>query len=162
MSNVIAYGQTFLDLVLHVSAYIKTNMQAVYTPVDPAHQRYARAITEIALTKRLHQGKGRDNEWSRKFRARIEMFLLLFNGNWKDSRSTAIRHHCSMKCKCGGLSQQNLAEAAATVFIELVLCSRPPIPALPRWLKCSETAKWYLLGAHLLVCFCLLQSVYRL
>ena len=145
MSNVVAYGQTFLDLVLHTAAYIRRHMTVCYEPANMKHRRFAESVIKLALGKRL-QGT---QEWRRKLDKRVEAFLTIFNGDWKDWTSGGLKHHCSVRCSCGGLKGPCLGEYAASLYIELVLSSRPPIPALSRWLKCSETAKWFVLpGSH--------------
>lgn len=141
MSNVIAYGQTFLDLVLHVGAYIRQNIRISYDPPNAKRHRFAQSVVHLALAKQFAKP---DSEWKRKFLRKINLFLLLFNGNWKNWDRAGLVHHCSITCPCGGLRRQALADKAAECYVEIVLCSRPPIPALSRWLKCSETAKWYL------------------
>lgn len=142
MSNVIAYGQTFLDLVLHTGAYIKQNIQISYDPPNPEHHRFAKSVVRLALTKKLAK---LDNEWKAKLLRKIDRFLLIFNGNWKNWSKSGLIHHCSVRCPCGGLNKQILGDMAATSYVEMILCSRPPIPALSRWLKCAETSKWYLI-----------------
>ena len=144
MSNVVAYGQTFLDLVLHIAAYIKRYMTVSYEPASMTHRRFAESVVKLALGKRLRGGDDK-SEWRRKLDERIQTFLNIFNGDWKVWSPGGLKHHCSIRCSCGGMKGPELGSYAASLFTELVLCSRPPIPALSRWLKCSETAKWYVL-----------------
>ena len=149
LSNVIAYGQTFLDLVLHCANYIRANMKISYEAPEPSWQQFGRRIIHISLAKRLQGPHDKDNDKRRKLRALIQRFLNIFNGDWKQWDPSDLCHHCHVRCACGGLRRAELADMAATTFIELVLFSRPPIPALSRWLKCSETAKWYLSRPYL-------------
>ena len=143
LSNVISYGQTFLDLVLHCAGYIRTNMKVSYNPPHADWRKFASRVVQISLSKRLQKDSDQSNT-RQKLDKLIRKFLTLFNGNWKDWSPQGLQHHCHVQCECGGLRPHDVAEAAATTFVELVMFSRPPIPALSRWLKCSETAKWYL------------------
>ena len=152
MSNVVAYGQTFLDLVLHTASYIKMNMRASYEPPDPRHQQFAKAVMNLSLAKRL-RGGDKDSKARIKLLNLMDRFLLMFNGDWKDWTPQGLVHHCSVTCKCRDIGTSDLGECAAALFVELALCSRPPVPALSRWLKCAETAKWYLfLGSYIVSC----------
>lgn len=146
ISNVISFGSTFLELVLSAAAYIESNIEIVYTEVEPKWKAYSKAIIDLAEPDTNGEPDSEEEMSSgtkrRKQRLlRTEMFLSIFNGNWKQKR---IYHHCSLVCKCGGLGRRELAKKAATVFIEMVLCGRPPIPALNRWLRCESTCKWFL------------------
>lgn len=143
LSNVISYGQTFLDIVGHTAAYIKKNLRRCYTPPSQKHASFARTILDMALKKRR---KGVDGKLNKTLDRQIERFLAIFNGNWSDHTPEGLVHHCSVICSCGCSNVDQLIEAATSSFAEIVLASRPPIPALSRWLKCSDTAKWFVLA----------------
>ena len=80
-------------------------------------------------------------EQSKERMDRIKLFLNIFNSDWK---TETLVHHCSAYCPCGGRGRPAVAQLAATLFVEIVYFSRPPIPALNRWLKCSATSRWFL------------------
>lgn len=138
-ANVISFGQTFCELILQATSLIKQKMQVVYVKPDPSWSFFSQRIAELSL-KELRKPKDSDDSGSEERRKRIQLFLDIFNSDWK---SPTLRHHCSVYCPCGGLPQAELAELAASLFVEVVFFSRPPIPALNRWLKCSATARWF-------------------
>ena len=142
LSNVITYRQTFLDLVNHATIYIKRNIRRVCSPPPTSAVSFARAILDLALAKRLNKEDGN----STALAIRVQWFLTLFNGDWKDHSKEGLVHHCSVRCPCGCLDISQLAEAASQAYVEIVLASRPPVPALSRWLKCSDTGKWFILA----------------
>lgn len=144
LSNVIAYGQTFLDLVLHISAYIRNNMKISFEVPDPSWRTYASRVLKMSLSKRLQGAKDKGAQHRQKLTELMDRYLVVFNGDWRDTRPQGLTHYCHVQCGCGGLRPEDLAQLASSTFIELAMFSRPPIPALSRWLKCSETAKWYL------------------
>lgn len=138
-------------MTLHVAAYIKANLQIDYTDPDPAWRKYAETI--IAWTH-LDRSRRRDvpegdfaqeaNASARKHQEQLDLFLCIFNSNWKRTGPGSIKHHCRLGCPCGCLSRDKLAELASSLFCQLILFGKPPIPALNRWLRCRETSKWYL------------------
>lgn len=141
-TNVCHFGQTFLDLSVHAAAHIRANMVIDYEAPDPRNAAFARCITNIALPKQTD---------------RVELFLAIFNSDW--SRRT-LKHHCSLTCKCGGLSPPALAQLAATLWTEIIMCKRPPVPALSRWLRCADTARWFVSLAKLSWCFVSENAIY--
>lgn len=140
MANVISYGQTFLDLVMHSAAYIRQHLHVEYGDVNPSHAAYSARLVKLALKSRLRADTGA--LWKK-----AEQFLTIFNGDWRDWSTKGLLHVCSMHCRCG-YTGGGLAEQAASIYVELVLSSKPPIPALSRWLRCGETAKWFTQGAQ--------------
>lgn len=83
---------------------------------------------------------------------KIDRFLVIFNGCWRDSSPNGLVHHCHVGCACGGMRQDELALVASELYIEVMLCGRPSVPALSRWLKCAKTAKWFLPLVRLVYC----------
>ena len=145
-SNVVSFGQTFCELILQSSAFIKQNMTVVYEAPDPAWAMYAHDVAKLTikqLRSDLASHKYDPGDLNHR-RQRINLFLSVFNSDWK---SPVLRHHCSMTCPCGCLPASDLAALAAELYVEIILGSRPPIPALNRWLKCSSTARWFMLLA---------------
>ena len=131
------YGQTFLDLMLAAAVVIKSNIRIEYTEARPKDRKFAEAIMRLC-----HIGQVRDDsshEHQTKRQERRELFLRIFNGNW---RSTTITHHCSMYCPCSGASKEKLGDLAAGLYAEFILSSKPRIPALNRWLRCADTSKF--------------------
>ena len=50
-----------------------------------------------------------------------------------------------LRCQCGCSTVAELRKAASFAYATVVLRTKPPIPALSRWMKCYETAVWFLL-----------------
>ena len=151
-SNVLAYGQTFLDLVLHTSTYIKTHMQVVYSTPDSSWKRHASSIMQRTHLDKSNQAEAAtDSELTSTKAARLDLFLEIFNSNWKHTGTQDLKHHCRVGCPCKCVSRTELADLASSLYVELILFGRPPIPALNRWLRCRETAKWYLTPVPILV-----------
>ena len=127
--------------MLQTMWHIKTSMQISYDPPDPANGRYAKSILKIAgcCSSELE-----DSDESREAKARrkerLDLFLAIWNGDWRNPVPT---HHCSVYCACGGCGSDKVAELAANLYIEIALSSKPRIPALNRWLRCLDTARWY-------------------
>lgn len=151
LSNVITFGQTFMDLMLSAIAVIKSRLVIVYDPPDPSARKFATEIMNMSLMQwdNTHE----PGDLKKRRRDRIALFLNVFNSDWRNNRE--IKHHCSVFCACGGASRSNLADLAASLFVEVILFGRPPIPALSRWTKCWKTAMWYLPG---LVCHGIFQA----
>ena len=151
--NVLGFGSTFFDLVVHCSSYIRSYMQVVYGKPNPQNLQFAKTIMDLTLPVRLKKLQFQyddDLEGSKKqsiLEKRTQLFLEIFNGDWKDSSPSGLKHVCRIGCSCGGLDRSKLADLAANLFVEIVLASRPTVPALSRWLKCSKSAKWFLNGA---------------
>ena len=111
---------------------------------------YAQAIMDLTLSVRLR--KLRDyyeddvsmREKCSTLERKTNLFLAIFNGNWKDTSQKGLVHHCFMGCPCGGLTPAALRQVGADLFVEIVLASKPSVPAVSRWLKCSKSAKWFL------------------
>lgn len=152
LSNVLSYGSTFYDLVLNSCSIIRSRLRIVHAKPCPENMRFARKIMDITLPVRLkklhslyeHQGEGMVDSRKSVLQKRTEMFLTVFNGNWKDTSVNGLVHCCQLGCKCGGLDATSLGNLAADLFAEVVLSSRPTVPALSRWLKCSKSSKWFL------------------
>ncbi len=70
----------------------------------------------------------------------------MFNSDWRSER---IVHHCWLGCPCKSMSKKEVAMKAVAALIGLVFASRPAVPALSRWLKCSETSQWFLLASSI-------------
>lgn len=144
LANVVSFGQNFFELILHSAAFIKSNLEIIYGE-EPKKSWAVYAHTVLRKTvKQMRDPKYLEELPADVAAARQEqlrMFLCLFNGDW---RSPVPRHYCSMSCPCGGLPKGELLELAASTYCQVVLCSRPPIPALSRWLKCAATARWYM------------------
>ena len=136
-ANVVSFGQTFCELILQATGLIKQKMQVVYVKPDPSWSFFSQRIAALSLKELREPPKDSGSDERRK---RIQLFLDIFNSDWK---SPVLCHHCSVYCPCGGLPQPELAALAASLFVEVVFFSRPPIPALNRWLKCSATARWF-------------------
>ena len=155
--RVLGYGSTFYDLVVHCAEYIRKNMKVVYTPSNPEHIKYAKKILDMTMSVRIaklkycldESGNMTNTKKMSLLQQKVDMFLAILNSNWKSPSS--LWHHCTMGCPCGGLPQHQLAEQAANLFVEVVLASKPGVPALSRWLKCSRTARWFLILAWLFV-----------
>lgn len=148
--NVLGFGSTFYDVVLHCHAYVKSNLRVVYSHPRGSDLAYAQAIMDLTLSVRLR--KLRDYyeddvsmlEKCSTLERKTKLFLAIFNGNWKDTSQKGLVHHCFMGCPCGGLTPAALRQVAADLFVEIVLASKPSVPAVSRWLKCSKAAKWFL------------------
>ena len=125
-------------------------MTVVYEAPDPAWAMYAHDVTQLTI-KQLQSDDSGDLNHRRQ---RIKLFLSVFNSDWK---KPTLRHHCCMSCPCGCLPASDLAALAADLYVEIILSSRPPIPALNRWLKCSSTARWFMLLATVSGTGCLLN-----
>lgn len=146
--RVLSYGSTFYDLVVHCSTYIRSKMKVAYQ--EPPDGTYARAIMDMSMESRIQklkdlldaEGTLGDQERSSLLARRFELFLCIFNGDWKDFERPW--HYCNMNCPCGGRRHSELIELAVTLYIEVILGSRPTVPALSRWLKCSKTSRWFL------------------
>lgn len=167
LANVISFGQTYFDLILHCASYIKSKFQVVCGE-QPKKEwgEFSAAIAKISLKQLRSEtySEGDAGSPSASRLEKIKLFLGIFNGDWRQSE---VRHYCSPGCVCNRVTRERLVELAVSAYVEVVLHSRPPIPALNRWLKCSSTARWYLfLGLVMvsvpdvfalspLVCFCL-------
>ena len=135
VSNVISYGHTFLDIILQVTYVIRATMVISHSPPDPRNRTYAEHVLRHAGVGNSTGGKDRTQKGER-----LTLFLTVFNGDWTSKMPT---HHCSVFCHCGGMPREQLVELAADLFVEIVLNCKPSVPALNRWLRCAETARWY-------------------
>lgn len=150
--NVLGFGSTFFDLVLQCTSYIEKNMQVVYRRPDDVHLRFAKRIMDLTLPVRLRKLQDMyDSTESPQWKTRIsvleqrtKLFLTVFNSDWTNSSASSLQHCCYLGCPCGGLDRRKLAQLAASLFCEIILASRPTVPALSRWLKCSKSTKWFL------------------
>lgn len=151
--RVLGYGSTFYDLVMRCADYVRANIRIVYgRRVSSTWLDYAKTIMQISMPARSRkmtdfldgQGSGtlNENERGALLQRRLNLFLSIFNGNWKDPNN--ICHYCGVGCPCGGLKSKDLAELAAGLYVEVLLASRPTVPALSRWMKCAKTSKWFL------------------
>lgn len=133
--------------------YVRANIRVVYgRRSSHTCSDYAKTIMQISMPARSRkmtdfldgQGSGALNgdERGALLQRRLNLFLSIFNGNWKDP--TNICHYCGVGCPCGGLKSKDLAELAAGLYVEVLLASRPTVPALSRWMKCAKTSKWFL------------------
>ena len=78
--------------------------------------------------------------------ATAQAFADVFNGNWRDWTEEGLVHYCFLGCQCGCRTTEELKSKAASLFCIFVMASRPKVPALSRWLRCSDTTKWFLLA----------------
>ena len=86
----------------------------------------------------------------------LQTFMVIFNGNIRDRRlAVALRHHCHLGCPCKCNTLQDLKKLASRTYLAVVMKTRPPIPALSRWLRCFDTACWFLCPS----CTCLWFSL---
>ena len=132
-----------MDLMLQAVAFIRTNMVVVFDAPDPAARKFSHEIMRMTLLQRDDSDEDdKTGTLKQKKQDRIALFLNVFNANWKNTK--VIKHHCSVFCPCGGLSRDKLADLAASLFVEIVLFGKPPIPALSRWMKCWKTAMWFM------------------
>lgn len=132
-----------MDLMLQAIALIRSRMVVVHSPPDPQAQHFSSELMRMSLLK-IDDSDVDDTTGTlkRKQQERIALFLNIFNSDWRNTEE--IKHHCSVFCPCGGLQPAKLAELAASLFVELILAAKPPIPALSRWNKCWHTAKWFM------------------
>ena len=127
-------------------------MQVVYSILTPHGSGMP-----VQLCRRTHLDKSNqaeaatDSELTSTKAARLDLFLEIFNSNWKHTGIQDLKHHCRVGCPCKCVSRTELADLASSLYVELILFGRPPIPALNRWLRCRETAKWYLTPVPILV-----------
>ncbi len=146
----LGFGSTFYDVILQCHAYVRSSMRVVYSHPRDCDLAYAKAIMDLTLSVRLrklqdyYQDQGAMLEKSSILEKKTKLFLAIFNGNWKDTSRNGLLHHCFMGCPCGGLTPAALIQVAADLFVEIVLASKPSVPAVSRWLKCSKSAKWFL------------------
>ncbi|CAJ1340642.1 unnamed protein product, partial [Effrenium voratum] len=109
----------------------------------PANLEYAKSVVSLALPY-LESLTAVDDSAHSVLSQKLQWLLVFFNGDW---RSDTITHHCSVRCPCGSRSAQEAKQKAATVYVCIVLGSRPPVPALAKWLKCGQTARWFFLAS---------------
>ena len=111
--------------------------------------RYTRTLVEIVY------GYSRLDPESELY-IDITMFLCIFNGNIRDPRRWV--HHHTLGCPCGILSLSELRSLAALTYVKVVFRTKPPVPALSRWLRCLDTASWFLLLGLSIFLFCMICS----
>lgn len=150
--RVLSYGSTFYDLVARCADFVRSNIKVIYQQKPHHGVEYNARIIDLTMSSRVHkmtnfldgQGDGGLEQQERKslLQKRLELFLCIFNGDWNDTVN--ICHYCNIGCACGGLPQRQIADLAASLYVEVILAGRPTVPALSRWLKCSKTAKWFL------------------
>ena len=124
-------------------------MRVVHKRPETADLEFSQKIMDLTMPVRLQKLRDFYSQSDlsgvegkqRLLEQRTELFLNVFNSNWK--RDSLI-HCCYMGCPCGGLPGPELASLASELFVEIILSSRPTVPALSRWLKCSKAAKWFL------------------
>ena len=146
ISNVIAFGHTFFDILLHATAYIRLHIQIRHSKPDPSWRRYAEEVMKLADRKSKSPDSDGQSEGAQtqKQQQRRQLFFQIFNGDWRNHSPEGLIHHCHMQCPCKGMSQKDLGELAANLYVENILSARPQIPALSRWLRCADTCCWYL------------------
>lgn len=76
----------------------------------------------------------------------VDYLLLMFNGDWRSSR---IAHYCQLGCRCGCRTKEEVVAKAKAALLGVIFATRPSVPALSRWLKCSKTAKWFWVASAL-------------
>lgn len=74
----------------------------------------------------------------------LEAFKVIFNGDWRNWQVEGLRHYCFLGCQCGCRTELQLKTKAVTLYCSVVMGSRPRVPSLSRWLRCSMTAQWFL------------------
>ena len=75
---------------------------------------------------------------------KLDDLLTIFNGDW---RSSDLTHHCSLACACGCRNELEVKLAAVRLFSTIIVGCRPPVPALSKWLRCSQAARWFFLAS---------------
>ena len=77
--------------------------------------------------------------------ANITLFIGNSNGNLRDwNTATGLKHVCNLSCPCKCATVRDLRLKAALVSKKVILNTRPPVPALTRWLCCNDTAGWFM------------------
>ena len=77
--------------------------------------------------------------------ADITLFIVVFSGNLRDwNTATGLKHVCNLSCPCKCATVRDLRLKAALVYKKVILNTRPPVPALTRWLRCNDTAGWFM------------------
>lgn len=71
-------------------------------------------------------------------------FKTIFNGDWRCWKPQDLRHYCVMGCKCGCKTEHELKTKAVLLYCTVVLGTRPKVPCLSRWVRCSMTTGWFL------------------
>ena len=149
--NVLGFGSTFYDLVLQCSGYIRRNMRVTHCLPDLNDLKFAKRVMDLTLPVRLRKLQDMYDSENLQWKVRVstlqqrtELFLAVFNSNWKRTSEADLVHCCFMGCPCGCKSRAEVADLAANLFTEIILASRPVVPALSRWLKCSKSTKWFL------------------
>ena len=114
----------------------------------PADRTYAEGIVNLSLPffHMLEDVHEDDKSSKASLKQRLDWLLTMFNGDWT---SSTIIHYCSVRCACGCKNPREVRMKATAVFVGMVLGSRPPVPAVSKWGKVGQTARWFLLASCL-------------
>ena len=111
---------------------------------DPRNVDYATSVVELALPylKTLDDLEGKPGITAK----RLQWLKLIFNGDWRSER---VVHHCHLGCPCGSRNGYEVKLKATAIYTSFILGTRPPVPALSKWLKCGQTARWFWMASSI-------------
>ncbi len=108
------------------------------------YRKRSETILRMSYLRRTEHDDGAESADDSDMRQDRAQFLLrMDNGDWSEKKF--VTHYCRLGCGC-----QNEQEALCKTVLaiaQVVMSSRPKVPALSRWTTCLNAARFFMRGA---------------